>query len=93
MKSLSECPHMSQIGWRNRSQAMFHCGGSLIGEFFVISAAHCRYVGAEISNVVRLGASDDHDVKRFLVHPQYSSYTKHQDIALVEITEPFKYIE
>lgn len=90
--SLTECPHMSQIGFRNRSHVTFHCGASLISEMFVITAAHCKTKDVLVeSNVVRLDYNDDHDIKKFMVHPQYNSYTKHNDIALVEMKTSFKY--
>lgn len=90
--SLIDCPHMSQIGWRNQTHATFHCGASLIGEFFVITAAHCRMSGNGASNVVRLDIEDDYDIEKFLSHPQYDFNTKLNDIALVELKTRFRYL-
>lgn len=83
---------MSRIGHRNNSHATFHCGGSLIAPDFVITAAHCKSASnLKDSNVVRLDYDDDHDIKKFVVHPQYNANTKHNDIALVEMKTSFKY--
>lgn len=80
-------PHMSRIGWKNKITKRFHCGGSLISENFVITAAVCKLNSrGKTSNIVQLGNDSFIDVKNFINHPSYNQRTRHNDIALVELS-------
>lgn len=75
----------------------FLCSGTLISEKFVLSAVHCLNKRYSIPQFVRLGKTsldgDDNliavDVNIILdvnkLHPNYSTKTKHNDIALLEL--------
>jgi secreted trypsin-like serine protease len=93
-----EFPHMSAIGIRrNSNHTDWICGGSLISEKFVLSAAHCALFGRKKPDVIRIGDQDllsvhlgvfpqEFGVKNIIVHPQYKANLKYHDLALFELS-------
>ncbi|XP_070494751.1 ovochymase-like [Chironomus tepperi] len=103
---VGEFPYIAAIGYQPKNSTKkdkfdYKCGGSLIAEDIVITAAHCLNKVNIIPKVVKLGRTslvasehdysegDDIDIEYFKIHPKYSHSSKHNDIALLKLKRPY----
>ncbi|XP_058812945.1 venom protease-like [Topomyia yanbarensis] len=95
LAKLGEFPHMAAIGYRKSltEPIEYRCGGSMISERFVLTAAHCRSKEAVLVRLGDLDLSSDSDgakpedyaIEAFIKHPNYTIRTKYDDIALIKL--------
>ncbi|KAK7789493.1 hypothetical protein R5R35_002797 [Gryllus longicercus] len=85
--SITDFPYVASLQYRGKHA----CGGSIISENYVLTAAHCVHDSAE-TYTVRVGSTESGNggtvckVKKFIVHPKYDPETLFDyDIALVEL--------
>ena len=99
---VNQYPWMAILLYNNE----FFCGGSLINDRFVLTAAHCfEFIEQNsIKNItVRLLEHDrstdtetkliDRNVQSVLIHPKFTDDTYNNDIVLVKFTKPVKFDE
>ncbi|XP_031632777.1 uncharacterized protein LOC116346717 [Contarinia nasturtii] len=94
---MGEFPWMAALGFLNENyQVTFDCGGTIISDYFILSAAHCCS-STRPPVVVRLGKitltdadgvrPENHPIRDIIKHSSYSSLTKKNDIALLRVAK------
>ncbi|XP_055542122.1 uncharacterized protein LOC129727891 [Wyeomyia smithii] len=94
---LKEFAHMAAVGWTQPDGSIsWKCGGSLIWDNFVLTAAHCTLDNETAPDVVRLGDinifSDKDDqfaqqlkIAQIVRHPDYRFFVSYNDVALLKL--------
>ncbi|KAL0883557.1 hypothetical protein ABMA27_015711 [Loxostege sticticalis] len=86
-----------QVSLREKTYPI--CGGSVITDLWLLTAAHCLLRARSSELTVRLASSwkthggEMYDVKECFVHPRYVSKTKVNDVGLVRLYTPLRFTE
>ena len=82
-------PH--QVSLQSRYGSHF-CGASVIGEQWILTAAHCvdgesaSGLRVRVDSVYRNSGGATYNISQVVVHPSYNDYTQNADVALLRVS-------
>ncbi|XP_011141714.1 serine protease snake [Harpegnathos saltator] len=96
----AEFPHMAAIGYGEDKDISWQCGGSIISEHFILTAAHCVESPSNgPATKVRVGLIDllspgdavqERKIVKSIKHPNYKHAVSYHDIALFKLDQPLE---
>ncbi|KAG9436905.1 trypsin-7 [Apis mellifera carnica] len=89
--SIIEYPYQVSIHYMGKH----HCGGSIISENWLLTAAHCIYGLIPVNFKIRAGSTYnnngiEYSIKNIIMHEKYNIYTFDYDVALIMLSTPIK---
>lgn len=92
--NISEVPYQVSLQWNGKHG----CGGSIINNQWIVTAAHCFDYGAP--DKVKVGLTDLHkstsntqifSIEDYIIHPNFEKQTLNNDIALIKVKGNINY--
>ena len=75
-----------------------YCGGSIINQYWILTAAHCVQGESANNTAIRVGndasyaqGGETYDAAEIISHPNYNSNTMNNDIALIRLEDPITF--
>ncbi|RWS25482.1 Transmembrane protease serine 9-like protein [Leptotrombidium deliense] len=85
-------PWMAFLSITKNNGAVFNCGGSIINEKYMLTAAHCLEdavkVNFAVGSILKPTSAQLTEAESFIVHERYTKTTKKNDIALIKLKVP-----